>query len=51
MRWRPPCLTDRAPVRWAGQQAVVTLPEHIGAPNSGPIGEQLLDLIDQGTAC
>ena len=38
------------PVRWAGQQAVVTLPEHIGASNSGPIGEQLLDLIDQGAA-
>jgi anti-anti-sigma factor len=37
------------PVRWAGQQAVVTLPEHIGASNSGPIREQLLDLIDQGT--
>jgi len=38
------------PVRWAGQQALVTLPEHIGASNSGPIGEQLLDLIDQGAA-
>jgi anti-anti-sigma factor len=37
-------------VRWAGQQAVVTLPEHIGASNSGPIGQQLLDLINQGTA-
>jgi len=38
------------PVRWAGQQAVVTLPEHIGASNSGQIREQLLDLISQGAA-
>ena len=38
------------PVRWAGQQAVVTLPEHIDASNSGPIREQLLDLINRGAA-
>ena len=38
------------PVRWAGRQAVVTLPEHIGAADSGPIREQLLDLINRGTA-
>ena len=38
------------PVRWAGQQAVMTLPEHIGAADSGPIREQLLDLIDRGAA-
>jgi anti-anti-sigma factor len=38
------------PVRWTGRQAVVTLPEHIDASNSGPIREQLLDLIDQGAA-
>ena len=38
------------PVRWAGSQAVVTLPEHIGGPDSGQIREQLLDLIDQGAA-
>jgi anti-anti-sigma factor len=37
------------PVRWAGQQAVVALPEHIDASNSGQIRKQLLDLIDQGT--
>ncbi len=36
------------PVRWTGRQAVVTLPEHIGASNSGPIREQLLDLINRG---
>jgi anti-anti-sigma factor len=38
------------PVRWAGQQAVVTLPEYIGASDSGPIREQLLDLINRGAA-
>jgi anti-anti-sigma factor len=38
------------PVRWAGQQAVVTLPEHVGALNSGQIREQLVDLIDRGAA-
>jgi anti-anti-sigma factor len=38
------------PVRWTGRQAVVALPEHIGASNSGPIREQLLDLINRGTA-
>jgi anti-anti-sigma factor len=29
---------------------VVTLPEHVGAADSGPIGEQLLDLFNQGAA-
>jgi anti-anti-sigma factor len=38
------------PVRWAGSQAVVTLPEHIGAPDSGQIREQLLDLVERGAA-
>ena len=38
------------PVRWAGSQAVVTLPEHIGAADSGPIREQLLELLDQDAA-
>ena len=38
------------PVRWAGSQVVVTLPEHIGVPNSGQIREQLLDLVGGGAA-
>jgi anti-anti-sigma factor len=38
------------PVRWAGRQAVVTLPEHIGVSNSGQIREQLLELINRGAA-
>jgi PAS domain S-box-containing protein len=38
------------PVRWAGSQAVVTLPEHIGVGDSGPLGEQLLGLLDGGAA-
>ena len=38
------------PVRWAGSQAVVTLPEHIGAAASGSIREQLLELLDRGAA-
>jgi PAS domain S-box-containing protein len=38
------------PVRRAGSQAVVTLPEHIGVADSGPIREQLLGLLDLGAA-
>ena len=38
------------PVRWAGTQAVVTLPEHVGASDSGPVREQLAGLVDQGAA-
>jgi len=30
------------PVRWKGQQAVVTLPEHIDSFNAGQVREQLL---------
>jgi anti-anti-sigma factor len=37
-------------VRWTGNQAVVTLPEHIDASNSGPVREQLLSLINRGAA-
>jgi len=39
-----------SPVRWAGRQVVVILPEHIGVPDSGPIREQLLELLNQGAA-
>jgi anti-anti-sigma factor len=38
------------PVRWTGAQAVVTLPEHVGASNSGQVREQLAGLIDRGAA-
>jgi anti-anti-sigma factor len=41
---------DRYPARWTGKRAVVTLPEHVGASNSGPIREQLAGLIDRGAA-
>jgi anti-anti-sigma factor len=37
-----------SPVRWTGRQAVVTLPEHIGVRDSGPIREQLLALLNRG---
>jgi len=39
---------DAFPARWTGQQAVVTLPEHVGASNSGRVREQLAGLIDRG---
>ena len=41
-------LKDSYPVRWTGRQAVVTLPEHIGAPNAGQIREELLSVINRG---
>jgi len=41
-------LKDSYPVRWAGRQAVVTLPEHIGAANAGQIREELLAVINRG---
>ena len=41
-------LTDIYPVRWAGPQAVVTLPEHIGASHAGQIRAQLLSVINRG---
>jgi anti-anti-sigma factor len=36
------------PVRWTGQQAVVTLPQHIGISNADRIREQLLWIINRG---
>ena len=36
------------PVRWAGRQAVVALPERMDASNAGQIGEELLSVIDGG---
>jgi anti-anti-sigma factor len=41
---------DVCPVRWAGQQAVVTLPEHIDVSNAGQIREELLSVINRGAA-
>lgn len=41
-------LEDIYPVRWAGKQAVVTLPEDIDLSNAGEIREQLLTIINRG---
>jgi anti-anti-sigma factor len=41
-------LKDVYPVRWAGRQVVVTLPERIGASNAGQIREELLSVINRG---
>jgi len=35
-------------VEWAGGQAVVSLPEHIGISNAGQVREELLSLINRG---
>ena len=43
-------LEDIYPVRWAGKQAVVTLPEDIDLSNVGQIREQLLTVINRGAA-
>ncbi len=39
---------DTYPVRWAGQQALVALPEHIDVSNAGEIREKLLSVINRG---
>jgi anti-anti-sigma factor len=39
---------DFYPVEWAGQQAVVALPEHIGIANAGRVREELLSVINRG---
>jgi len=38
------------PVRWAGQQVAVALPEQLGLSNAGPVAEQLLALLDRHPA-
>ena len=43
-------LEDIYPVRRAGKQAVVTLPEDIDLSNAGQIREQLLTVINRGAA-
>ena len=41
-------IRDAYPVQWAGRQAVVALPEHIGVSNAGLIREELLSVINRG---
>jgi anti-anti-sigma factor len=41
---------DSYPVHWAGQQAIVVLPEHIDQSNSAEIQEELLSVIRRGAA-
>lgn len=41
-------LEDFYPVHWAGGQAAVTLPEHIGASNAGQVRDALLSVINRG---
>ena len=38
----------RYPVQWMGQQAVVTLPQHVDSSNADQIREQLLWIINRG---
>ena len=48
--WAAAVPEDIYPVRWAGKQAVMTLPEDIGVSNAGQIREQLLSVINRGAA-
>jgi anti-anti-sigma factor len=41
-------LKDFYPVQWAGGQAVVALPEHIGVSNAGQVRDGLLSVINLG---
>ena len=41
-------IEDLYPVEWAGGQAVVTLPEHIGISNAGLVRDELLSVINRG---
>lgn len=41
-------LRDFYPVQWDGVQAVVTLPEHLGASNAGQVRDALLSVINRG---
>ena len=36
------------PIAWSGRQAVVTLPEHIDAANTGQLRDELLALVNRG---
>ena len=48
--WAAAVPEDIYTVRWAGKQAVVTLPEDIDLSNAGEIREQLLSVINRGAA-
>ena len=39
---------DLFPVRWAGRQAVVTFPAHIGVSNASQLSDRLLAVINRG---
>jgi hypothetical protein len=39
---------DLGRVRWAGQQAVVALPDRMDGSSAGRIGEELLSVINGG---
>lgn len=41
-------LEDSYPVQWAGQQAVLALPEHVDESNAGQIQDKLLSVINRG---
>ena len=43
-------LEDLYPVQWTDGQAVVSLPEHIGASNDGQVRDALLSVINLGAA-
>jgi anti-anti-sigma factor len=43
-------LDETCPVQWMGQQALVTLPQHINSGNADQICEQLLWIINRGAA-
>ena len=46
----PVVVEDSRAVEWDGGQAVVTLPEHIGASNAGQVRDTLLSVINLGAA-
>jgi anti-anti-sigma factor len=50
LAWAAAVVEDVYPVRWAGKQAVVTLPEDIDVSNADQIREQLLAVINRGAA-
>jgi anti-sigma B factor antagonist len=43
-------LEDGNPVEWVGRQAIVRLPDHVDLSNAGPVGEELLAVINRGAA-
>lgn len=48
--WTAAVREDIYPVRWAGKQAVVTLPEDIDVSNADHVREQLLTVTNRGAA-